>query len=429
MKASYTVHRNPEIDETIERHMKIITNEVRQVVTYVDSIILAGGFGRGEGTVRRSPNGEYLPMNDYDLYIFSDTVVPYDVHQNLSKRLRDKVGIDVEMKFIRTSRLSFLIPDMFTFDLKSASRVIWGKDLRSRIPLKKKDVPLSAGLNTLFIETLALIESFEPNYLIQGIPRDRVPRLSYICSKVFVEICNALSLLGNFYESYCSRRADLFCNHYDSSFPELSEILPDLPAKVRYHTDQKLRSVDFNVEDLKERWLDARNALKYSLWYFASKVLQETFNTSQDFPRFLSTNRRRLASFYFEPYLRYAFRRAHILTAPLLMKVATPAAHIYENLRYMRNCYNGFGRVRLTPLLRLESPLICIYLISTFLLYSIDDEGKVNTTLLRDALHLINSLYPCGSMDHRASKSWSIMRDSCVFSFKTYASTPETITF
>ena len=429
MKASYTAHKDPQIDQTIDQHMEIIVEEVRKAVVNVDSIILAGGFGRGEGTVRRSPNGKYLPMNDYDLYILSDTFVPYDVHRNLSERLIEKIGIPAEPKFIRTSRLGLLIPDMFTFDLKSASRVIWGKDLRNRILIEKNDVPLGAGLNTLFIETIALIESFEPEYLTKGIPQDKIPRLSYISSKVFVEICNAFSLLGNFYDSYIENRSKLFCVHYDSSFPQLSKLLPDLPEKVTYHTDRKLKSVDFNVEDMKERWLDARNALTYCLWYFACTVLHKPFDTNKNFPRFLYKNRRRLASFYFEPYVRYAFRRTHVPPASFLLRVATPVTHVYENYRYMRNCYKDFGRVCLAPLLQFESPLIRIYVVSAFLLDSIDETGNVDAVVLKDALHLLSSLYPCDSIDLKAPKSWSIVRDCCMQVFKTYASTPETITF
>jgi len=429
MKQSYTAHGNPKIDETIERHMEIVTDEVRRAASNVDSIVLAGGFGRGEGSVRRLPEGGYLPINDYDLFVFTDTPVSFDTYQKLTKHLKDRIGVEIDMKFLRTRSLRSLVPDMFTFELKSASRVIWGKDLRDQILHEKKDVPLSAGLNTLFLEMLALITNFEPEYLSGKIPRDKVPILNYVCSKAFIEICNALSLLGNFYDPYCSRRCDLFAKYYDAFFPELSKVLPDLPSKVRHHTYLKLRSLNFCSGDPINRWFDARSALKYTLWYFASKVLHQPFNTRRGFLEFLSTNRRKLASFYFEPYLNYAFRRTRMPTVPFLLKIAMPAVHVFENLRYIINSYRSIRRVYLGPLFRLESPLMKIYTSSVLLLHSIEEGGTVDMTLVREAHRSISSMYPYGAPDDKPWKRWRDVRDGCSLSFKTFASTPRTITF
>ncbi len=412
--------------------MEIVIEETRRAVGGVNSIILAGGFGRGEGTVRKLPDGSYVPMNDYDLYVVTNIKVPYEVFKTLERQLARKIGVDIDMKIIRTCRLKYLIPDMFTFELKETSRVIWGKDLRAQIQVEKSDVPLCAGLNTLFIETLALIMNFDPRYLTgEPVPSKKAPMFDYVCSKVFVEICNALSLLGDFYDPSLLKRANLFSRRYEAVFPELSKMLPDLPSKVKYHTDLKLTNPNFGAGDLMERWLDARVALEHTLRYFVSKVLHKPPDAQKELSRFLIANRRKLASFYFEHYIRYAFNRMRLPTKSILEKFADPAVRIYENLRYSRNCYHSHGRLFLAPLLRFESPLMNVYVCAASLLFSIEENSRVNTALLDDACRLMRLICPCEAAEWSGLESsrWTSLRDACLTSFKTYASTPETVSF
>jgi len=432
---SYTAHRNPDIDETIQQHMEIIVDELVKAVSHIDSIVLSGGFGHGEGCVRRLPNGKYLPMNDYDVYVFSDAEIPYDLFQGLRKRVQDKIDLEekhhrirVDIKFIRTSKLTLLLPDMWSYELKSA-RVIWGKDLRNLIPLEKEDVPLTVGLNTLLLTAGDLITYFEPQYLDEEIPLEVAETLDYSCTRAFLQVCLALLLLGGFYESYYSRRAELFSKHYTNSFPELSAILPDLPQKVRYHTNLRLRSVNFGPKHPIKLWFEARNVLKYALWYFVCRILGKPFNIEQDFVELLVKNGRKLASFYFEPYLRYALRRIGVPSAPTLLKILMPAVHAYENLRYVRNCSYNTRKVFFSPLPRLQSPLMNIYLSFVLLLLSVEEDGReVRKGPLREAYRLMKSMFPCKYMVDNKWETWRSIRDACSSAFKVQASSPQAMT-
>jgi len=415
--------------------MEIIVDELVRTVSHIDSIVLSGGFGHGEGCIRRLPNGRYLPMNDYDVYVFSDVEMPYDLFQGLRRRVQAKIDrtqmhhcIRVDIKFIRTSRLTLLIPDMWSYELKNA-RVIWGKDLRNLIPLEKEDVPLTVGLNTLLLTAGDLVTHFEPKYLNGEIPQDVAETLDYSGTRTFLQVCLALLLLGGFYESYYARRSELFFKCYDTVFPELSRILPGLAEKVRYYTKLRLRSLDFGAKDPMKLWFEARHVLKHALWYFVCRILEEPFDTDQDLGEFLIRNRGRLASFYFEPYLRFAFRSSKIPDTPSLLKMATPMMRVYENLRYLRNYRRYIGKAYFRPLLRLESPLINIYISLVLLLLSIEEDKKdVRETPLGEAHRLMSSIFPCKYIEDNKWETWRNIRDAGSSAFKVQAFSPQAMT-
>jgi len=60
-----------EADRKIEGDMKIICEEIRKSVPSTKSIILTGGFSRGEGPVKKI-KGIFYPYNEYDIQVISD---------------------------------------------------------------------------------------------------------------------------------------------------------------------------------------------------------------------------------------------------------------------------------------------------------------------------------------------------------------------
>lgn len=147
----YTEHHNYNIDSQISQHMQIITHEILRSFGKVDSIILAGGFGRGEGTIKFLSNEKIKPLKDYDLFIISDNNISSREYSNLMDTIYAKLDIDplarlsaapgifsITLQIIPKKKLDRLPPDISTIDLKFASKVIYGKDLRTKIHSKYK---------------------------------------------------------------------------------------------------------------------------------------------------------------------------------------------------------------------------------------------------------------------------------------------------
>lgn len=434
MKPSYTIHEDRLIDSTIDSHMEIITDGVRRAVGGVESIVLAGGFGRGEGSVRRYSDGTYLPMNDYDLFVFIDGNVPFNIYKCMTRRLHERIGVDIDLKFIPIARVKHLIPDLWTFELKTASRVIWGDDFRAEIDVTKEDIPLSAGLNALFIRTVGLInpQCFDALSLVKGFFGLNNTLMEYEASKTFLEICTALCLLGGFYAPSYRQRACLLRQHYLKVFPELSQVLPSLPENVELYTEYKLTALESGCFDTVALWQKARKELEIVMSFFICRVFSLLFKPDLKLADLLLARRRQLARFYFRPYVQYAFKRVHVPTWPFLMKAATLAVPLYENFRYMKICHDVIGGVHPIPLLTFRSPLIDTYISLTFVLLAIRNDSLFDRTYMQNAYDIISSMFPCSPLrdeDFSSLSGWRVVRDAAAQTFKMYGSSATAVTF
>jgi hypothetical protein len=425
-RTRYTAHGNKTIETIIDGHVKTIISAIRKTNLGVKSIMLAGGFGRDEGSIIQMGPGVYLPANDYDIYVVTDSRISHEIHRELASSLEETLGIRVDIKFINIGRIRDLVPDLFVFELKTASRVLWGRDFRDLIPMRKEQIPLSSGLNTLFIETLGLIERFQPDYFGKVIPKQIAPRLGYVCSKVFVEICTALSLLGGFYEPSFARRADSFQNYYPRIFPELRQVLTDLPARVTFHTNMKLYSLEFAPSNLVELWVDARHALLCTIAYFSSRVLGEPFDRDRQYKLGLRSRLRPLSTFYFAPYVEYAFgsRRVQKLARPFGLVVAD----WFERYRYLASYYNEFRTLNLRQALQPGSILFRIYFSGLLLLLSFAPAG-VDSNALEEVFNLIDPICPGGLVTGDETQNWKVLRSYVLKAFKVYSSSPNSIAF
>ena len=66
----FVVNQDKKIAKRINDDLSIIQQIILENFNYVESIILAGGFGRGEGGVLIHEK-EVQPINDYDLYVIT----------------------------------------------------------------------------------------------------------------------------------------------------------------------------------------------------------------------------------------------------------------------------------------------------------------------------------------------------------------------
>lgn len=96
-------------------------------------ILLAGGYGRGEGGVLRDTSGEH-PYNDLEYYVFvrGNTFLQErryrEALHHLGESLSPEAGIEVEFKVITPGKLRKGPVTMFSYDLVSAHRWVLGTD-------------------------------------------------------------------------------------------------------------------------------------------------------------------------------------------------------------------------------------------------------------------------------------------------------------
>ena len=133
MSARFTIDGS----ENLEQHLAVTCMHVRAGVERIipsgklEGLVLAGGYGRGEGGVLRE-NGRDLPYNDMEFFVFmrgstfiNDRRFKTALHK-LGESLSPAVGLDVEFKILSTARLRRSPVSMFYYDLIMGHRCVIG---------------------------------------------------------------------------------------------------------------------------------------------------------------------------------------------------------------------------------------------------------------------------------------------------------------
>jgi hypothetical protein len=99
----------------------------------VQALLLGGGYGRGEGGVLRTAQGD-KPYNDLEFYILHaspDLVFEKLYHSavhRVAEELTASAGIEVEFKLLSLQKLQKSPVTMFYYDLVTGHRIVYGTD-------------------------------------------------------------------------------------------------------------------------------------------------------------------------------------------------------------------------------------------------------------------------------------------------------------
>jgi hypothetical protein len=133
MSTRFTIDGSQELEDRLER----ICSAVRVGVTTeippkdIATVLLGGGYGRGEGGVLRTDAGEQ-PYNDLEFYVFCRGHRLWQEHRyrtrlhRLGECLSAEAGLQVEFKIDCADRWQSSPVSMFSYDLVSGHRVIFG---------------------------------------------------------------------------------------------------------------------------------------------------------------------------------------------------------------------------------------------------------------------------------------------------------------
>ena len=102
---SFTIHDKRDINTKINSDLNIITDILLTHFSNIESLVLAGSFGRGEGSVLIH-NNVIQPINDYDIYIITKDHTHNINLESLRKILSDKIQIrQVDIEVIQLKKL------------------------------------------------------------------------------------------------------------------------------------------------------------------------------------------------------------------------------------------------------------------------------------------------------------------------------------
>jgi hypothetical protein len=129
----YTRDGSDALESLIAETCQEIGCEVSRIVPAdkFQALVLGGGYGRGEGGVLSTPDGD-APYNDLEFFLLiqghprlNEKRYGAEIHA-LEKRMTDKLGIEVEFKILSLEKLASSATTMFYYDLVCGHRVTVG---------------------------------------------------------------------------------------------------------------------------------------------------------------------------------------------------------------------------------------------------------------------------------------------------------------
>jgi len=306
--AKYTAYGKKVDDYIKENYLdKIIQSFIKDCNPL--SIILFGGFGKGEGSVQ-IVKGKPVPFNDFDLYVVTEKKLSDEELDKISMNASKEIGMGglevayfpeegynankffhVDVRCIPKNNLGSLMSTQRYYELKYGSQIIYGDEtvLDNIKEINPEDISNSEGLRNLFNKLHTMLLGLRENY-----NEDQKKIRIFWSNKSYMSICEALLILDKKFAPTSAERAELFGKIYANDFPELNEILPDLPKKVKKSTDFKLK-LKFNA-DPEKFWKESLRDLLIVFEYYIKKISNET-----DISKAINE---KLPYSYFKPYLK-----------------------------------------------------------------------------------------------------------------------------
>lgn len=257
----YTVHSNSLLEEKIARDITSIKEEIiREGRRWgIVSLILYGGFARGEGSVVM--DGDTIrPLNDYDFLAVARHPLPdYLSFRRFIQSLDSKApGYKLDVIIRPLWFMKRHHPSIFYYELKNSGKVLWGKDVLSLMPeIDAKEIPLYDGLCTLFNRLMSLLEAYgaeDKKFVI------------YQCNKAVLSSMEMLLLKAKRFHWSYKERFSIFRSIFKKSFPELSNDVPGFIDMAERATQFKLLP-DFSLYPEEDLWE------KVAVLYF--RILEE----------------------------------------------------------------------------------------------------------------------------------------------------------
>jgi len=354
-------------------------HEIIQNVSGIVAILLTGAFGKGEGSVKRT-NNQVIPLNDYDILVITSR--PYrSFHSNALENFAKSLGIHLDIDLFWMPLLRFVGKRLYWYDVKFGSKVIYGDEqIVDHIPIEcDENPPPSEGLRLLFHRMAGLTEFFDPFWGTKNHNQRRSELLIYNSTKAILACCESLLILTGKWHPNCKKRCETLSKCFNSEFPYLASILPNLPNAVvdasQFHLypSFKMYSDQFSL------WFEAREYLMHVILHYWNRLCKTNIRNETEF-------------------LSDIIRKSHFVLTD----------YILYHLRYL------FGKKKLClNAIFVKKRFLDYLFVATFLLMSsINRKGAINAPLLRASLECIKKFFPFKRPPVEAPRElWCFTRD------------------
>lgn len=286
------------VQEDLDKIIKIVIKRLNPI-----SIILFGGFGKGEGLVEVKGN-KITPLNDYDLYVVTKGKIKEEVLEKVGMECSKAIGrggldfveysneeydrnkfFHVDIRHLNYNKLKKLLPTQRTFELKNSSQVIYGENIFNEIPNVK--VPISDAIRILFNKI---------DHLLMAEDKNKEIKIIY-SMKAFLDLCSALLIFKKDFVGYYEERNKKIKKY---NFPR--ELIHNIDWATKFRNKPDFSSIK-NINTLYE------NAKKWVAYAFKYIIIKYLNLRSDDWNVIAEGIYKKLPYKYFNPYLpsKYLF--------------------------------------------------------------------------------------------------------------------------
>ncbi|HWD94266.1 MAG TPA: glycosyltransferase family 2 protein [Verrucomicrobiae bacterium] len=163
----FTMDGSEALEKRLAQTCEKVLAEVRALVPddKLEALVLGGGYGRGQGGVLKTKSGD-APYNDLEFYVFlrGNRIFNerkfHEPLQALGERLSPDAGLHVEFKVDSLRRLRRSPVTMFSYDLVSGHRILFGGENVFADCERHRDasqIPLSEAARLLFNRCTGLL--------------------------------------------------------------------------------------------------------------------------------------------------------------------------------------------------------------------------------------------------------------------------------
>lgn len=385
-------------DKKVQQDLDVISKIIAKRLNPL-SIILFGGFGKGEGTFEID-KGRILPLNDYDLYVISEKKISDRILDEVGRECSKAIGrgglefvetphevydknkfFHVDLRCLTLNELGRLKKINRTYELKYASTVICGEDLRNRI--KDFSLPISEAFRYLMNPACQLLVCMDLRRLQNRFKGNEKFLAMHYLNKTYLACASSMLIsAGKFSPTYSGTNKN-FQKIYGKKFPKLAKRI-DKATKFKLMPSNKKR-------DIIKEWFEAGEDLTFTLNYLADKHLGIK---AENVKELVKEVYRKLPYTYFAPYLPFG----------PFSRLAFPAQYFLNVLYFKRTHYPKV-------LLNWRDAGIKIALSGFLLLHALD-----NKAMIKDAEEYIRGFAQV------KESSWQGLRNALLYAFDKYFS-------
>ncbi len=416
-----------EVQKQLDKICKIIVKYTNPI-----SIILIGGFGRGEGSIIYK-KGKFIPINDYDIYAITSKNFPNEIMEKICIEASESIGkkcinfndfsedmeYSIEKTFypdirvINISEIKKLPPFLKYFEIKYGATTIYGEDIIKDIPkFNIRDVPRSEGFRFLMNRLSLMIMHF-PYSVFSGLTESDKERLINFNMKTALSSAEALLLYSKKFVASYEKRSEILKKTYKKDFKDLYKKIPNLPEIVERYTEQKLRPNYNQIKDPIDDWFILRDyageIIKFLLLKFTGKEAKSVKDVSK-------TINKVFFRFYIKDYLRVKYN----ITNDFILSLLKYPADFVLNLLFIKKIFDSKNKFYFGPLKHPFIPIdLKVFAAAFLIISSLERDGNINKELFEKATKYLKQIYPIDSKFYK-DLNWEKMREAYGTIFNMY---------